>query len=988
MQPTSSLYQRPPQLSPLAKAARLLNRRVPNGQSLVLIAIGFIALIAFVGIVTDVSLLFVRFNALRRAVDSAAIAVAGQIREGTDFGTLNAVAQQHIQLQGNFDTQAVLVETCETDIFNYIRTYIEERGLPANTVITSYPDPVTGQPVDPRRDVIRGTGWLYQTRAAANKPYPLSELCKLDPQKLVRVSAQLDSPTTFLALLGQRTVRLATSSLSQTAVLDVALVLDTSESMAQDTFNLQWQGDYAVDPNPGGDNSEALRRFKPFLPGGDPSDPLKYPGLNLEEPGNPEPAIRSECYKPVYPRANPLVESTEDPVTQTSEGSYDTASNYAWGGCCNDPGTQSHDGIPDPTTTGNPLASTISAYNGAADPGWYLYDDGFTENPVIQVDGVNPALNNKPSARMLTGRPDGNYSDLICQPFKQVRDAARRFINRLDFVRGDRLVLVTFAMDATAIRPTYVDSSTIPPVLLDKQTAIRTLNFKVGLFIQPSGHQQLCITTANGLADNNTPYAENNPKDVVSYWTVAQCTSTNTGGAIYVARSALFNPAWVRNDAVHVMVLLSDGFPNRTPSAGVQGVFSNPTAPEVDWLEVRDTPLPVDPTPGSEYDRFCVDTASADYATKPWLCTNAPAWQYNNRFPYQRTSPNEPQLPQWEDSRSWGFCPWYTFCRGGIVDPDAGNGVIPTFDPKCSTAMNAGLGVYPSGSYNNPGPFYAPGRLEPSAPFCVDNDPDSRHFCTDRLGRANALADEGETGTALVFCDHRYDADDFARDQADAAGLLIYDEKLPTPGNFIAMFSVLFQKYLGNPDEYGRLAGVNNILGVKFMRYMADAGDNGKIDNALQAWYRKTHASPTTAPGGDPGKFGGLQADSQIIDSVCPTPGWTPGRAIAGGLVACRVSGTGYLRYFGQQEIATKHGFQLDPDPCTPYDYNNFYDDDGSDSTSADGNGPLPYDSAITSDFQKIMRVSCGQYYYASEIEQVNKAFTDITGRLFTRLAR
>src|SRR5262249_44414542 len=41
-------------------------------------------------------------------------------------------------------------------------------------------------------------------------------------------------------------------------------------------------------------------------------------------------------------------------------------------------------------------------------------------------------------------RGDGNYSDLICQPFKQVRDAARRFIERMDFVRGDRLVLVTF----------------------------------------------------------------------------------------------------------------------------------------------------------------------------------------------------------------------------------------------------------------------------------------------------------------------------------------------------------------------------------------------------------------------------------------------------------------------------------------------------------------------------------------------------------------
>jgi hypothetical protein len=55
-------------------------RRGESGQSLVIIALGFVALLGFVGLVTDVSLMFVRYSTLMRAVDSASIAAAGQVR--------------------------------------------------------------------------------------------------------------------------------------------------------------------------------------------------------------------------------------------------------------------------------------------------------------------------------------------------------------------------------------------------------------------------------------------------------------------------------------------------------------------------------------------------------------------------------------------------------------------------------------------------------------------------------------------------------------------------------------------------------------------------------------------------------------------------------------------------------------------------------------------------------------------------------------------
>src|SRR5947209_19592155 len=106
----------------LGQVARLMNRRSRSGQSIILVAFAFIALIAFVGIASDVALLFVRYSNLRRAVDAAAIAAAGQVRENSTFMTLNAVAQQFIQVHGlNADT--VRVETCDTEIVDYIQAH-------------------------------------------------------------------------------------------------------------------------------------------------------------------------------------------------------------------------------------------------------------------------------------------------------------------------------------------------------------------------------------------------------------------------------------------------------------------------------------------------------------------------------------------------------------------------------------------------------------------------------------------------------------------------------------------------------------------------------------------------------------------------------------------------------------------------------------------------------------------------------------------------
>ncbi len=333
-------------------------KRRQIGQSVILLAFAMMALIAFVGLVTDIAILLVRYNALRRTVDAAAIAAASQMREGRDYMDLYNTAVQYIQLHG-LDPDTVFVETCETN------------------------------PGDP-------------------------ELCVYPRRKLVRVTAQIVAQNAFLRIFGFDSVRLQASSVAETAVIDVALVLDTSESMARET---------TVADYPGG-----VMPSTPNCAGKDPR--------------------------------------------------------YA--GCCNDP-------------------------------------------------------NN-----------DGDYTDLVCQPFRQVRDAAMAFIQQLDFVRGDRVALVTFDDDAVMIDPDGA-SGPLTHMIEDEALALATLQQQVGVRINPCGDYE---GTPGGCAPSDYTYDE-----------FAPLMNTNIGGGIQVGNDALTDPATIRRDAVWVMVLLTDGGANRTPPA-------------------------------------------------------------------------------------------------------------------------------------------------------------------------------------------------------------------------------------------------------------------------------------------------------------------------------------------------------------------------------------------------------------------------------------
>jgi hypothetical protein len=153
-----------------------------RGQAIVLIAMGFIMLLAFTGIVVDVARVFVVRGELRRAVDAAGLAATAQFKRGASAELIVKAAHELVVSHG-IPTPAVTVETCSL-------------GLPS----VHNPDLCPG-PGEPQR-------------------------------KLVRVVATAQVPMLFLGIVGVPAVEVAGTNISEAASVDAVLVLDNSESQA------------------------------------------------------------------------------------------------------------------------------------------------------------------------------------------------------------------------------------------------------------------------------------------------------------------------------------------------------------------------------------------------------------------------------------------------------------------------------------------------------------------------------------------------------------------------------------------------------------------------------------------------------------------------------------------------------------------------------------------------------------------------------------
>lgn len=159
-----------------------MDRRRDRGQALLLIALAFVGLVAFIGLAVDAGILFSNIGFLRRAVDSAGLAAANQFREGKLLADMEAAARELVTLNMSSADVQVAVDICATD-----------GSIPGCSVV-------------------------------GNRP----------PRKLVRVRANTPVNLAFLPVIGIHQVVIKAEAVSEAASLDLMLVIDASPSMAYD----------------------------------------------------------------------------------------------------------------------------------------------------------------------------------------------------------------------------------------------------------------------------------------------------------------------------------------------------------------------------------------------------------------------------------------------------------------------------------------------------------------------------------------------------------------------------------------------------------------------------------------------------------------------------------------------------------------------------------------------------------------------------------
>jgi hypothetical protein len=895
-------------------------RRGQSGQALVILAIGFIALLGFVGIVTDVSLLFVRYSTLRRAVDAAAVAAAGQMRRIADSNTADAIAQdeadnvaqlnlaarQFIELYG-LNPNDVWVETCRAQ-----RVARDSNGNP----LASDGTPLLSKP--PENLELR----RYR------------ELCTDDELKLVRVTAQLNSPTIFLQILGQRSVILTESAISQTAVIDVVLIFDVSESMMTDTRYTDWE---RVPEEVNGNLTGNLIGL------GQRSVPPVQPALVWDD------TMWNNSQSTIYNNFLSLDGTPFTPATLVSPPAGDSR--------------------PTPTTQSLPRAECqwrawpIASGAPRSVPQW-LKDEYIASYPggqgAIEAHFGQPMTSARWAGFMPTfdyygccNDPNGNmrFGDLVCQPFRQARDAAEQFLQRLDFKRGDRVAIVTFDRGATLIDPDgngiqtpmieverNLDSNnngTIGDVANDRKGALETLRDVVGVRAETNFYRD---TNANGLWDSLV-----NLGGAVDY-TAQNATALRNLYDYPLRGSCPFDMAYL-NDLYTPYDQLPNGA--TVPVPGTYHLFtgysgSTPSFPSVitvpAWYGVPDPYARI--ARSYEYRASCAGTniggglARASSALfregrregAVWIMVMLSDGAAGASDPVSRNGTNVGTAVQ----------PFLRIGSSPYVSPQAG--------ADYGLAAGAGLsgyGTFGVCPYGVSGDTELADPNEVTFPQCSDEQPESRNFCpqggSTRATQPNTIAMD-----ASSECVNYYDVDDYARDWADWVGLAnlsIYSEsgntrtgqeQLPTifsigfglsyPRLSYTDYSTSgFPTVTCNADDWGcrRRANTEDYLGEELLRYIADVGDNFRIDDDY--WQNQPRMQDR------------LPAASRV-------PAGTPANsALWGPRGACQ----------------------------------------------------MPYGGGNRGDYAPLTPVTdCGNYFAAPDGEKLEQVFNEIASRMFTRLSQ
>ena len=996
----------------LSRLAKRSKRQGQVGQTIVIMAFGFIVLLAFVGIVTDVSLMFVRYTTLRRAVDAAAVAAAGQVRRTLPTQAELTKAGNNVTVANGYAFARNIV-----NINLAARQFIEFYGLSPSNVSVDSCDTLTQNPAPSADDIA-----LQQLLECGNSK---------QPRKMVRVTAQLQSPTVFLRLIGWQTVTLEASAISETAVLDVVLIFDTAETMLKQTTYNDWKtvpktdagGSVIYKADGTVDTQDKSLRYLPVRVNRGPNwlGTAGDDALYRYWPAAFDSAYNANLYQKAWTKLLNTTQSQLYPQTGNDPAitPYFPEIAFTWDGTT----ATKVDGNTDTRAPRQDCRVRFFPYAELTGPNamkWQVtgavtvatdlqnsYNAILKKNGKTQVfgdtfDGFIPAYDYYGCCNDPNG--DNKFDDLICQPFKKVRDATEKFLDHVDFVRGDRVAFVTFDKTAYLIDPDGEKGPQLP-MITAQNNAVAALRRIVGVRAEPyyyadtdtptDGEWNSMVTGASaytGAAGGGVPITYAQRYDFAKKAWVDNTTATDGLAGYNNTKLGALNDYPVRYNCYWENATMTYPFSLYSSEATQANItaYSLPYYYDSSATVVASRwPTPLAAMTGTPMMNPNLNLTTWDNSMKSYNAEQygrqaaKPLFSYefragcagNNVGAALRVGNNALLDPRTVRIGNTGAV-WVMVLLGdgaaGASDPVIRNGAsIPSGYPYGKFTDNpkpGGYGAYglcPYGAVDDQMSLTAGWQTRP--PRCSDDGsepsnggtrgimgPVSRHFCKNSAVGvdSNANIDIGVSGELTSDCATKYDVDDYARDWADFIGL----QKLPCSSPFgklpgedcskirsLLQLPTIFTIGFGldfTEDPVGQCSNstgalytnINDCLGEELLRYIADVGDNNRLDTDYQQdWVNDGSINGSVD---DPPNVGGpnFYGDRGPCEAALPTYGNADSALAAGGI------GPGNFKPL----------------------FNN----------------PLP------------PKTSCGNYYNAPGGPELTKVFEDIASRMFTRITK
>lgn len=831
----------------MTKLPQRFLQRSQSGQSLVILAIGFIALLGFVGIVTDVSLMFVRYTSLTRAVDAASIAAAGQVRRQVPFQSEVDSNCTGKDPDGNPWTRSNPCTAAEAAAF--ARSF-GNVGVAARQFIEFYG-------LDPQAVLIDMcfTVSQYNSKTKQLEPIPgleeqFSELCqgttgRNNERKLIKVTAQIDSPTVFLRLLGFPDITLEASSISETAVLDVVLIMDVSESMLNQTTYETWADagyNYVYLPPDIGYSSYYDDNGNAPGKGFGPARKDKF--------GNPAPNNFADLtgFNDYNSEYDPWF-NFRAAVSALTPGE---ANNLLWSPSGNpDPFDVKVGQLPGKPAPSKPEPRTACRvayypYSFKFNVSDYLnktYQNVFGEKwqePYNAWSGYVPTYNFYRCCNDPNG--DGLMDDLLCEPFRSARDATEQFIQRVDFLRGDRVAFVTFDQQAFLVNVEVDPANNVWSHMIDnEQTATNTLKDYIGVRTEPSFYEP----TDLGGGKYGVPWVDSVAKDgsyrshllgAHDYDVPNNCPFQDASLPWPWSPVSAPNPSQAANygftydSARSPNLLAPDAFAGGGPDGNGQRMFPRGTTWESApgygayvsydlWASCRGTNIGAALREGSN---ALVDPLTTRTDGSVWV------------------------MVMLSDGAAGASDPVFDSRVGGLkTEP---SDLYYPYNDLTYRVTYGGFGVCPVG--NRPGDTQLSTftRSPFVFPFCSDPAPETRHFCFNPQLQANIDGKNQRLWVDLGQGDCNpdyYDVDDYARDWADWIGLAEPPGAGATAQRNITqlptIFTIGFGLNFSNGTTKCKAGSINagdesDCLGEELLRYIADVGDNFRLDTDYEQY--------------------------------------------------------------------------------------------------------------------------------------------------------